>query len=157
MGGAPRGVRCSLDFQQVVDDEAPQGHFGHEPVETLLRLFSACVPFARRVSIGPYSPLRLPHATDYVLEKAFVYGIVALSKWLGEERFPQGVFGQWPPNAPAGLVAEWTAPDAVDIDTEATASHPLAPGHFDDERAAPHLRIGTPASGSHCWLPAKKS
>ena len=40
---------------------------------------------------------------DYILEKAFVYGIVALSKWLGEERYPCGVYGQWPPPFPAGL------------------------------------------------------
>ena len=149
MGGAPRGVRCSLCFQQVVDDQAPRDHFGVEPVETLYRLFSACVPSARRVFTGSYSPLRLLHVNDYVLEKAFVYGIIALSKWLSEERFPQGVFGQWPPKAPAGLVAEWMSSDTIDLETEAATGHSLVSGHLDDAHVPPHLRIGEPASSSH--------
>ena len=149
MGGAPRGVRCSQCFQQVVDDEAPRGHVAHEPVETLYRLFSACVPSARRVFTGSYSPLRLLHVNDYVLEKAFVYGIVALSKWLSEDRFPQGVFGHWPPKAPAGLVAEWAGGDTIDLGTEAAAGHPLVAGHFHGPHVPPHLRIGRPASSSH--------
>ena len=149
MGGAPRGVRCSQCFQQVVDDEAPRGHVAHEPVETLYRLFSACVPSARRVFTGSYSPLRLLHVNDYVLEKAFVYGIVALSKWLSEDRFPQGVFGHWPPKAPAGLVAEWAGGDTIDLGTEAAAGHPLVAGHLHEAHVPPHLRIGRPASSSH--------
>ena len=40
---------------------------------------------------------------DYVMEKAFVYGIIALSKWLGKEKFPKGVYGTWPPPPPEDL------------------------------------------------------
>ena len=49
---------------------------------------------------GAYSPLRLLHANGYVADKAFVFGIIAVSKWHGKERFPLGVFGRWPPVSP---------------------------------------------------------
>jgi len=148
LGGPPRAVRCSLCFQAVVDPLAPRSHTGHDPVETLFILFSACVPQARRVFTGHYTPLRLLHVNDYVLEKAFVYGIVALSKWLGEENFPQGVFGHWPPNVPEGLVAEWTSAATVDVDTVASTSSPLSSGHLDDAHLPPHLRVGSAAASS---------
>ena len=77
---------------------------GRDPVDPLNRLFSACVPSARRVFMNAYAPLRLLHMNDYVLEETCVYGVVALSKWLGEERFPVGVFGKWPPQPPDDLV-----------------------------------------------------
>ena len=149
LGGAPVPVRCSQCFQQVVDDEAPRGHDAPEPVETLHRLFSACVPSARKVFIGSYTPLRLLHVNNYVLEKAFVYGIVALSKWLSEERFPQGAFGPWPPKAPEGLVAEWMGGDTLDLETEVASGHPLVSEHSDEARLPPHLRIGRPSASSH--------
>lgn len=104
-GGPRRPVRCALPFQELIDKEVPRTMFAPpDPVETLYRLFSACVPEARRIFTGPTGPLRLLHLNDYVMEKTFVYGIVALSKWLGQDRFPQGVF-EWPPPLPADLAA----------------------------------------------------
>jgi len=115
-GGTRRQVRCGLPFQELIDKEAPQHILGRDPVEQLYKLFSACVPHARRVFRGNNSPLRLLHVNDYVLEKTFVYGIVALSKWLGEERLPYGVYGQWPPKFPATLLLRSEGSPLVDLE-----------------------------------------
>ena len=144
LGGPRRQVRCGLPFQEVIDTEAPQSILGRDPVDTLYRLFSACVPAARQVFVDAYRPLRLLHVNDYILEKAFVYGIVALSKWLGEERFPCGVYGQWPPPFPAGLAPRSEGAPPVDLEALTSApSHVLALPEL-----LPHLRQGSPASSS---------
>ena len=132
-GGPRRQVRCGVPFQELIDKEAPQHILGRDPVDQLDRLFSACVPRARRVFAGNYQALRLLHVNDYVLEKAFVYGIVALSKWLGEERFPYGVYGQWPPKFPAALVPRSQGSPQVDLD---------------DDHFPLHLDQGRPAASS---------
>ena len=44
------------------------------------------------------------HLNDYILEKTFVYANLCLSKWLGKEVSPQGIYF-WPPTAPADLYA----------------------------------------------------
>ena len=126
-GGQRRQVRCGLPFQQLIEDAVPQTVFGQDPVDTLMRLFSVRVPEARRVFGGTCRPLRLLHANDYILEKAFVYGIVALSKWLGAERFPQGVHGRWPPAFPANLVPSSEEAPTVNLDASASSSGHVVP------------------------------
>ena len=123
-GGPRRSVRCGLPFQELLDREVPRSMFGQDPVETLFRLFSACVPCARRLFTDAYTPLRLLHVNDYVLEKTFVYGIVVLSKWLGEDRFPHGVYGQWPPQMPADLVPKYQGAEPIHLH-DAVPPHPL--------------------------------
>ena len=130
-GGQRRSVRCGLPFQVVIEKHASEGFFGRDPVEVLLRLFRACVPGSRHAFVNSYSPARLLHQNEYVLEKAFVYGVVALSKWMGKETFPQGIFGQWPPTPPSDLVPPLKCP-VVDV--------------TDD--VPPHLRVGAPAGSS---------
>ena len=162
-GGPRRSVRCGLPFQELVDQEAPKTHFGHDPVETLYKLFSACVPLARRVFTGAYTPLRLLHLNDYVLEKTFVYGIVALSKWLGEECFPHGVYGQWPPEMPADYEPKCNASEPVHLDTTAPSQVlqsipsqvPLLLGHPGDDNLPLHLCTGSAASSSGSSGPSK--
>ena len=135
--GQQRVVRCGVCFQQVVKDVHPQAHGGHVPVETLFKLFEACgVHRARDIFENAYSPLRMLDANEYVLEKAFLYGIICLSKWLSEDEFPQGVFGDWPPPLPDGLVAEWAA----------SAAAPAPSMH--DAQFPPHTHVGAPAASS---------
>ena len=102
--GARKKVRVGIHLQELLEKDAPRTMFGLDPVHSLERLFKRCVPCANRIFTGNYSPLRMLHLNDYVLEKAFVYGILALSKWLGEKRFVYGVYGKWPPTFPEGLV-----------------------------------------------------
>ena len=45
----------------------------------------------------------LLHLNDYVLDKAFVSCVWALSKWLTEKYFPQGVFA-WPLKVPPSVL-----------------------------------------------------
>ena len=46
---------------------------------------------------------RMFHATDYIMEKTFVYGIICLFKWLSKDRFQEGLYGYWPPKMPEHL------------------------------------------------------
>ena len=43
-------------------------------------------------------------ANEYNMDKSFVYGVIMLSKWLGQDRFPAGVYGMWPPDPPPGVI-----------------------------------------------------
>ena len=99
----------------LFDDKGSGSHFGKDAVETLYKLFINTVPRARDVFQGKNTPLKLLHVNDYVMDKAFVYGIVSLSKWLGQETFPYGVFYKWPPACPADLLPRKPAPPSVDI------------------------------------------
>ena len=56
------------------------------------------------------------HLNDYVLEKTFVYAILCLSKWLGADTFPQGIYGKWPPAPPKNLYS--CDPDVVPVPVE---------------------------------------
>ena len=94
------------------------------------------MPYGPR-AFSTFRPLRLLHINDYVMEKAFVYGIVALSKWLGEERFPYGVYGQWPPKFPAALAPRTQGSQPIDLEPS-----------IDDDHLPPHLRQGRPAGSS---------
>jgi len=85
---------------------------------------------------------------DYVLEKTFVYGIVALSKWLGAGRFPQGVYGQWPPKMPAELVPRNHGSESFDVDPTVPSQVPSLVGHQGDVDLPAHLSIGGSASSS---------
>jgi hypothetical protein len=87
----------------------------------------------QRIFLGNYNAARLLHLNDYVFDKAFVYGIVLLSKWIGKERFPQGVYGQWPPEFPDDLVSKG---GALPIDLDANPGDDLLPAHIRQGSAA---------------------
>ena len=75
-----------------------------DPADTMYRLLHRCVPRARDI-FSIHAALTIPKLFflgDYIMEKAFVYGIICLSKWLGEATFPQGVY-KWPPALPEDL------------------------------------------------------
>ena len=122
VGGGIRSVRCGIPFLDVIDRYAPPHLHAKDAVDTLRRLLAECVPHSSKIFAHSFSPWKLLHINEYVLEKAFVYAIMALSKWLGREFYPCGIFGKWPPPLPVDL------------------TH--------DEDDAPHLRIGMAASSS---------
>jgi len=106
-GGPPRHVRCSLPLLEVIEKVGKKSMSpDHDAVATLQTLWGRCVPESGRIFTAAYTPLRLLHYNDYVMEKTFVYGILALSKWLGSKAFPAGIYGQWPPAHPKDLVPE---------------------------------------------------
>ena len=63
---------------------------------------------------------------DYVIEKTFVYAVIALSKWLSEEWFPHGIYGNWPPKPPGDLMPKAMAPSLVDADVDLVGVEPPA-------------------------------
>ena len=127
-GGQRRSVRMSVSFLSVVEKMTAKTHYGWDPADQLLRLLTACSPAARQVFTGQLSPLRLFLLNECVFEKAFIFAIIVLSNLLGPEKFPEGIYGEWPPAAPASVPssassASSSASPAVMV--EATA--PIAP------------------------------
>ena len=92
-----------------------------DPVGALHALLSAFVPCADQIFQGGYTPLRLLHMNDYVMEKAFVFAVIALSKWLGPDRWPMGFYETWPPPLPLAAAG---APGAEDVDLWLAGSQP---------------------------------
>jgi hypothetical protein len=84
-------------FVRGPDQDAP---------DILMRLFEAILPLARRALLqnASYSMVRILHENDYVMEKAFVWGVIAFSKWLGRDQFKNGIH-DWPPALPANLAS----------------------------------------------------
>ena len=77
-----------------------------------MTLFEQCVPHARKIFSGNYAPMKLLHVNEYVIEKTFVYAMICLSKFLGQEYFSWGVF-TWPPPPPPDIYA--SNPDIVPV------------------------------------------
>ena len=97
-GGGSYNVRCTATFQQFLRQR--EFDRGGCPLATFTLLLQAVVPHAINIFTREYAPIQLLHENGYIIEKAFVYAIVCLSKWLGRDRFPMGIFGQWPPPMP---------------------------------------------------------
>jgi len=148
LGGAPVVVRCGKPFEDFMDSVAPKSTFGNDVVEVLYRLFSACVPEARRIFTDNVSPLRLLHVNHYVLEKAFVHGIIALSKWLGKDGWPCGVHGRWPPKMPADLVPKYRGFLTLNVDTAAPSQASSSSGI---------VRAGAAVSPASATVPKKRT
>ena len=88
------------------------------PSGALKEIFERVFPKAGRAfAQGGLLPLRLLSLNDWVMEKAFVYGIICLSKWMGEEEFPCGVY-TWPPPMPEPPAPARGASRVGDVDEE---------------------------------------
>jgi len=90
-------THCSVAFLHLLEQHWGKKGHGQQPADALLAIFKQFVPRAWDVFGGEYGPLRLLQANDYVIDKAFVFGVIALSKWLDDKRFPQGIY-EWPPS-----------------------------------------------------------
>ena len=138
-GGHPRTVRISPAFESLLQEIAPPSVGGAVDVHrSFATLLEKCAPnSSRRVFVKSYTIARLFAMNDYVCEKAFVFAVVCLSRWLSATNFPQGVYGQWPPTPPAGTLPP--LPPLVVVDIEPPA----------DDDASPRSRIGLPAASSN--------
>jgi len=101
-------VRCGVPFQQFLEPLFPGGRFGgaRDGCDVMMSLLKTCVPHAQHIFTGKWTVGRMFAFNDYSMEKTFVYGIVALSKWLTIAQMPQGVFGNWPPPLPDDMRSE---------------------------------------------------
>ena len=111
-GGRARWVRCSAPFNMVVGTYYGVPWEGRDAGAALLAIFRKCVPSPSQILASPVSLPHILHANDYNMDKAFVYGAILLSKWLGQERLPCGVYGMWPPDPPPSAIP-WV--DAVAV------------------------------------------
>ena len=153
--GHQRSVRCGQVFMEVVESvsDCKKVTNAKTPVEVLFRLWERCMPCARKVFEGPFSPLRLLHLNEYIMEKTFVYGVICMGKWLDEKKFPQGVY-TWPPQLPPNLSLDSSMPvDAKALKKVAPLSVLIEDDY--DARVPPHLRVGKPASSSKDGAPTK--
>ena len=101
-----RWVRCSPAFLNSVLHRFVVLGPDQDAANILMRLFEAILPLARRALLqnASYSMVRILHENDYVMEKAFVWGVIAFSKWLGRDQFKNGIH-DWPPALPANLAS----------------------------------------------------
>ena len=74
-----------------------------DPIQTLESLIRACFEESHLMFNGLWNAECLLVDCDYNLDKAFVRAVIAVSKWLGEASFPNGLFGNWPPTPPGGI------------------------------------------------------
>ena len=118
-----RKVFCAQPFERLMKQYACWPLGSKDAKQTLVALLEKCVPHASKIFTGNYEVSRLLHMNDYVLEKTFVYAIVCLSKWMGSDLFPQGIYGHYPPAAPTDIFDRDPAPhqDVVPVSAETQA------------------------------------
>ena len=115
-----RQVRCGSHFRDFIDTHAPSDRFARvDAAETLRTLFKRCIPQAKHMFTQTYSIRRIFQKNEYVMEMAFIYGVIAASKWLGRDKFPFGIYGAWPPALPAEQLPPRTASEAIRIENAA--------------------------------------
>ena len=104
-GGRRQPVRCTQEFEWVLFGQA-WAREGRSPDagHALHNLLDRVVPRGATLFQRRYTPPVLLATCDGIAPKAFVHAIILLSKWLGEDRFPEGVFA-WPPPVPAEVSA----------------------------------------------------
>ena len=74
------------------------------PIEALHKLLIAVCPAPFRVFSEEYGAVRLLARNHYVMEKAFVFAMICLTKWLGTDiPYPWCVPDSWPPDLPEHL------------------------------------------------------
>ena len=96
-GGSRLSVRCSKEFEWILFRNAWASSSRNDVAYMLVKLMDRIVPQSSELFRTRYSgPVILAWA-DGVVEKAFVYAVILLSKWLGAARFPCGVH-HWPPS-----------------------------------------------------------
>jgi hypothetical protein len=117
--GHVRSIRCAQPFANIIDSYAPQPTGVTDAKNMLDILLSKCIPYSEKIFLERYGVTKLLHINDYVIEKTFVYAIMCLSKWLGQDIFTCGIY-KWPPLPPADL----------------EASEALVVPHTDDKAAA---------------------
>ena len=93
-------VRSSKEFEWILFRNAWAGSSRNDVAYMLVKLMDRIAPQASDLFRTRYTGQVMLAWADGVVEKAFVYAVILLSKWLGAERFPRGVH-HWPPAKPS--------------------------------------------------------
>lgn len=102
-------LRCSIPFQSVIEQSGMKTSQTDRDGAILLdNILKECFgPYYCKMFQGAYQIKRMLDLNDYILDKAFVYAILAASKLLSRRRFPQGYYGNWPPPFPDDKMPKW--------------------------------------------------
>ena len=73
----------------------------HDPTQALTALLRSSFRIPELMFIGPNNPDMLFQKCDHILDKAYVRAVIIASRCLGPDRFPNGIYGLWPPDPPA--------------------------------------------------------
>ena len=100
---AKKPCKCSPQLVVVLEKTTPPlSGGGSDPLHALTGLLETIFPGHKHIFIKTQSPQSLIHSADFNIDKAFITAIIHASKWLGPTRFPEGLYGTWPPIAPPG-------------------------------------------------------
>ncbi len=99
-GGVRRAVRCCKDFEWLLFRNGWAADSRNDASCMLVKLLDRILPQGSTLFRQRHTVQVMMNATDNILEMTFVFAVVLLSKWLGPDRFPHGVFA-WPPPIPA--------------------------------------------------------
>lgn len=103
-GGRRVQVRCTRPFEWALFQEHwAQEALSPEPARALVVLFDQIVPHGSDLLGRQFPPRLLLEHAGFEAHHAFVVGVILISKWLGEDLFPRGVYS-WPPPVPDNLV-----------------------------------------------------
>ena len=114
-------VRRARDFEWALFGQgwAAESHSTDAALALAQLLYRICphgsYPFRRRHTMH-----HLLEASECVADQAFVPAVVLLSKWLGEDLFPRGIYN-WPPDPPASVTAPSVSASASASSASATA------------------------------------
>ena len=95
-GGSRLSVRSSKEFEWILFRNAWASSSRNDVAYMLVKLMDRIVPQSSDLFRSRYTGQVMLAWADGVVEKAFVYAVILLSKWLGADRFPRGVH-HWPP------------------------------------------------------------
>ena len=89
-------VRCPRDFEWLVFQNRWAAEHSEDAALMLAKLWGKLWPSSSVMFCRRYTAAQLITAADGQVQKAFVHSVILMSKWLGPEGFPCGVF-VWPP------------------------------------------------------------
>ena len=72
----------------------------HEPVVAFNALLRFSFRRPNHIFIGPNTPTSILETCEHILDKAYGRAVIIASKCFGQDHFPNGLYGQWPPEPP---------------------------------------------------------
>ena len=125
--GSRLPVRSSKEFEWTLFKNAWASSTKNDVAYMLVKFLDRICPQASDLFRSRYTGQVILAWADGVAEKAFVYAVILLSKWLGADRFPCGVH-HWPPVAPSASSpsASSSSPASCSVAAASLAPHVIA-------------------------------
>ena len=124
-GGSRLSVRSSKEFEWILFRNAWASSSRNDVAYMLVKMMDRIVPQSSDLFRTRYTGQVMLAWADGVVEKAFVYAVILLSKWLGADRFPRGVH-HWPPAQPPASGWPLPAASSAPASSSSAVSSPAA-------------------------------